>query len=68
MVEPPPDALEIADPVAVAVLERARIDLVDDGALPPMARAVRGCHAPRSVPDTEEPRDCVVGMKAAATP
>src|SRR4051812_35592492 len=35
MVEAPPDALEVADAVAVRVLERARIDLVDDAALPP---------------------------------
>ena len=33
--EPAPDAAEIADAIAVRVLERARIDLVDDAALPP---------------------------------
>ena len=35
MIEPPAHAFEIADPVSVRVLERARIDLVDDAALPP---------------------------------
>ncbi len=35
MVEALPDALEIADPVAVRVLVRARIDLIDDAVLPP---------------------------------
>ena len=31
----PEDAGEIADPIAIAVLEGARIDLIDDRALPP---------------------------------
>jgi hypothetical protein len=35
VVEPAGDAVEVADAVAVGVLERARIDLVDDAALPP---------------------------------
>ena len=35
IVEPPFDALEIADAVAVRVLERARVDLVDHACLPP---------------------------------
>jgi hypothetical protein len=35
VVEPPLDAAQIADPVAVGVRERARVDLVDDGGLPP---------------------------------
>ena len=35
IVEPPLDTREVADAVAVAVLERARIDLIDDTALPP---------------------------------
>ena len=38
MVEPRLDPRQIADPVAVAILERARIDLVDDPAFPPGAR------------------------------
>jgi hypothetical protein len=35
MVEPPADALEIANAVAVSVAEAPRINLVDDGRLPP---------------------------------
>jgi hypothetical protein len=35
VVEPPKDAAQVADAVAVAVRERARIDLVDGAALPP---------------------------------
>ena len=35
MVEVAPDAFEVTDPVAVAVTEAARIDLVDDRVLPP---------------------------------
>src|SRR5215813_345842 len=35
MIEVPPDALEIAHPVAVRIRERARIDLVDDPGTPP---------------------------------
>src|SRR5262249_26531328 len=35
IIEPPEDAREIADPVAIAVLKGARIDLIDDRALPP---------------------------------
>ena len=35
VVEAPPDALEVADAVAVGVLERARVDLVHGAALPP---------------------------------
>ena len=33
--QPPPDAAQVADAVAVRVLERARIDLVHDRSLPP---------------------------------
>ena len=35
VVQPLQDAAQVADAVAVGVLERARIDLVDDGAGPP---------------------------------
>jgi hypothetical protein len=35
MVEATTDALEVADTVTVGVLERPRIDLVDDGGPPP---------------------------------
>jgi hypothetical protein len=35
MIEAPGNAGEIADAVAVAVLKRARVDLIDDPALPP---------------------------------
>jgi len=35
IIETPPDAFEVADAVAIAVLKRARIDLIDDAALPP---------------------------------
>ncbi len=37
MVESPADTLQVADAVAVGVEERARIDLIDDAALPPRA-------------------------------
>ena len=37
MVDPSGDAVEVADPVAVAVLKGPGIDLVDDGILPPGA-------------------------------
>ena len=39
VVEAAPDAPQVADPVAVGVLEGARVDLVDDGALPPVVVA-----------------------------
>ena len=39
VVEPARDAGEVADPVAVRVLEASRIDLVDHPALPPLAAA-----------------------------
>jgi hypothetical protein len=35
MVQAPQDPAEVADAVAVGVLERTRIDLVDDGSRPP---------------------------------
>jgi hypothetical protein len=35
VVEPGRDARQVADPVAVRVAERARVDLVEDGLLPP---------------------------------
>ena len=35
MVELVDDALEVADPVAVRIGERPRVDLVEDGGLPP---------------------------------
>ena len=35
VIEATPETFEIADAVAVAVLERAQIDLIDDGAAPP---------------------------------
>ena len=38
VLEPGRDAREVADPVAVRVLERARVDLVDDARLPPRSR------------------------------
>ncbi len=34
------DALEVANPVAVAIGERAWIDLIKDGGLPPFERCV----------------------------
>ncbi len=40
VVEPRRDAGQVADAVSVAVGERARIDLVDDGAAPPARRPV----------------------------
>jgi hypothetical protein len=36
VVEPPGDPRQVADPVAVRVREAARVDLVDDRALPPV--------------------------------
>ena len=42
MVEVAPDALEVADAVAVRVGEGAGIDLVDDGGLPPRLVGHRG--------------------------
>ena len=42
VVEPPGDAREIADAVAVGVGEAARIDLVDDRGLPPLGDLRRG--------------------------
>ena len=36
MVEPVDEAGQVADPVAVAVGERARVDLVDHGGAPPV--------------------------------
>src|SRR5439155_14892520 len=41
VVEPAGDAAQVADAVAVAVLERARVDLVDDPALPPVVLPVQ---------------------------
>ena len=38
VVEPLDDAAQVADAVAVAVLEAARVDLIDDAALPPGKR------------------------------
>ena len=38
VVEPALDPAQVADAVAVGVLERARVDLVDDGVLPPQCR------------------------------
>jgi len=35
IVEPPPNAREIADAVTVRILKRPRVDLIDDAALPP---------------------------------
>jgi hypothetical protein len=35
VIEALPDAGEVADAVAVCVLERPRVDLIDDAALPP---------------------------------
>jgi hypothetical protein len=42
IIEPAFNPAKIADAVAVAVLERSRIDLIDGGQLPPAARAIRG--------------------------
>ncbi len=36
IVEPPADAVEVADAIAVRILEGARVDLVDDAGLPPV--------------------------------
>jgi hypothetical protein len=35
MLEPPGDSRQIADAVAIRVSEGSRIDLIEDGALPP---------------------------------
>src|SRR4051812_12727741 len=35
MAEPRLNTLQIADPITVRILERARIDLIDDSSLPP---------------------------------
>ncbi len=48
VVEAPQDAAEVADAVTVGVLEAARPDLVDDGALPP-SRLVGHRAPPRSL-------------------
>jgi hypothetical protein len=45
VVEPLPDARDVADPVAVGVGEAAGVDLVDDGGLPPVAGRRLGRHA-----------------------
>ncbi len=37
MIQAPADSVQVADPVAVGVLERPRIDLVDDAGLPPIS-------------------------------
>src|ERR1700691_2556279 len=44
--EPARDSCEIAHSVPIGVLERARIDLIDDGGLPP----VRSLHYPTLPP------------------
>ncbi len=51
VVEPRLDAGQIADPVAVRVLERARIDLVDDGVVPRywMSALPRNQHVPLGI-------------------
>src|SRR5262249_54254768 len=58
------DAGEVADAVGVAVLEGARVDLIDDRALPP--RALAGCHvrprytrpaSNRRIGTTQRPQD-----------
>ena len=43
--EPRRDALQVADPVAVAIHERARVDLVHDAALPPQMAHAGGARA-----------------------
>ena len=45
VVEPRADAGEVADPVAVGVRERARIDLVDDGRPPPRRARRSACQS-----------------------
>src|SRR5439155_177379 len=40
------DPPQVADPVAVRILERARVDLVDDGVPPPHGRAQDRAKAP----------------------
>src|SRR5438105_8393703 len=42
MIEPRLNAFQIADAIVVRILERARIDLIDDSPLPPAMR-VRHC-------------------------
>ena len=50
MVEPVRDPGQVADAVAVAVLERARVDLVDDAVLPPGRGRVGQAGGPSSWP------------------
>jgi hypothetical protein len=42
MIEPRRDALQVTDAVTVGVLKRARIDLIDDSALPPAMHVRHG--------------------------
>jgi hypothetical protein len=50
VVEPCLDTREIADAVAVRILERSRIDLIDDAALPPGRSRAVSAHGNRDVP------------------
>ena len=43
VVEPRPDALQIADPVGVGVREAARVDLVHHCGLPPLRFLLKHC-------------------------
>ena len=54
VVEVGTDAVEVADAVAVGVGERAGIDLVDDGPLPPRGSVTR----PSRAPEEEGPARC----------
>src|SRR5262249_49700019 len=56
MIEPAPDAVQVADAVAVRVGERARIYLVDDAGLPPPHATMMGTTAFRFKPQWRRPR------------
>ena len=54
------DPREIADAVAVAVLERARVDLVDDGRLPPRPLLRRHLRRPPAGAGSRSPASSVL--------
>ena len=67
VIEPLRDAVEIADPVAVGILEAARIDLVDHRVLPPGVGVGRsGCPRRRRAARFVSPRDAPGGEQTRA--